>query len=83
MEFSRQEFWSELPFLPAGNLPNPGIKPVSLESPALAGGFFTTWAVWEARRIQHTEYSLQLRPGVLQVGSPRIVRTLVTPFHAS
>ena len=40
MEFSRQEYWSGLPFPPPGDLPNPGIKPVSLTSPALAGGFF-------------------------------------------
>ena len=31
-----------------GNRPNPGIEPVSLTSPALAGGFFTTGATWEA-----------------------------------
>ena len=30
-----------LPFPPPGNLPNPGIKPMSLSSPAWAGGFFT------------------------------------------
>ena len=40
MEFSRQEYWSGLPFLPAGNLPDPGI-PSSLVSPALVGRFFT------------------------------------------
>ena len=34
-----------------GNLPNPGIKPASLTSPALAGGFFTTSATWEAPLI--------------------------------
>ena len=39
MEFSRQEYWSGLPFPSPGDLPNPGIKP---GSPALAGGFFTT-----------------------------------------
>ena len=39
MEFSRQEYWSGLLFLSAGDLPNPGIKSMS---PALAGGFFTT-----------------------------------------
>ena len=38
MEFSRQEYWSGMPFLPP-DLPNPGIKPAS---PALVGGFFTT-----------------------------------------
>ena len=37
--FSRQEYWSGLPFPPPGDLPNPGIEPMS---PALAGGFFTT-----------------------------------------
>ena len=42
MEFSRQEYWSELPFPPPGDLPDPGIEPTSLASPVLAGGFFTT-----------------------------------------
>ena len=42
MGFSRQEYWSGLPLLPAGDLPNPEIEPVSLASPALAGGFFPT-----------------------------------------
>ena len=42
LELSRQEYWSGLPFLIPGDLPNPGIKLVSLPSPALAGGFFTT-----------------------------------------
>ena len=36
MEFSKQEYWSGLPFPSPGDLPDPGIKP------ALAGGFFTT-----------------------------------------
>ena len=39
------EWW---PCLPPGDLPNPGIKPTSLVSPALAGGFFTPSATWEA-----------------------------------
>ena len=42
IEFSRQEYWSGLPFPTLGHLPNPGIKPVSLASPTLAGRFFTT-----------------------------------------
>ena len=46
--FSREEYWSGLPFPPPGDLPDPGIKPVFLASPALAGGFFTTSAPWEA-----------------------------------
>ena len=44
--FSKQEYWSGLPFPPPGDLPDPGIEP---ESPVLAGGFFTTSATWEAQ----------------------------------
>ena len=40
--FSRQEYWSGLPCPPPGDRPDPGIEPVSLTSPALAGGFFIT-----------------------------------------
>ena len=39
--FPRQEYWRELPFPPPGTLPDLGIEPMSPESPALAGGFFT------------------------------------------
>jgi len=42
MRFPRQEYWSRLPFPSPGDLPDPGIKPASLMSPALAGRFFTT-----------------------------------------
>ena len=38
MGFPRQEYWSGLPFPPPGDIPEPGIEPMS---PALAGGFFT------------------------------------------
>ena len=48
MEFSRQEYWSVLPCPPPRNLPDPGIKPMSLMSPALADGFFITSTTWEA-----------------------------------
>ena len=47
--FSRQEYWSRLPRPPPGDLPDPGVVPASLMSPALAGGFFTTSATWEAK----------------------------------
>ena len=46
-EFSRQEYWSGPPF-PPGDLSHPGIEPTSIMSPALAGGFFTISATWEA-----------------------------------
>ena len=49
--FSRKEYWSGLPCPPPGDLPDPGIEPVPLASPALVGRFFTTWdssATWEA-----------------------------------
>ena len=42
MEFSRQEYWSGLPFPSPGDLPNPGIEPKSLVSPALVDDLFTT-----------------------------------------
>ena len=41
MEFSRQEYWSGLPFLPPRDLPIPGIEPMSLTSSALTVRFFT------------------------------------------
>ena len=47
MGFSRQEFYNGWPHPPPGALPNPGIEPVSLMSPAVAGRFFTS-ATWEA-----------------------------------
>ena len=39
MEFPKKEYWSELPCPPPGDLPDPGIEPMSLMSPALAGRF--------------------------------------------
>ena len=48
MEFSRQEYWSGLPFPSPGDLAYPEIEPSLLESSAVAGGFFTISATWEA-----------------------------------
>ena len=45
MGFSRQEYWSGLPFPPPGHRPNTGVEP---KSPASAGGFFTISAIWKA-----------------------------------
>ena len=46
MEFSRQEYWRELPFPPPGDLSHLGIEPVSLASPALVDSLHR--ATWEA-----------------------------------
>ena len=53
MEFSRQEYWRELPFPPPGDLGGPGIE---LVSPALADGFFNISSSWEA------QWSLRMSP---------------------
>ena len=42
--------------LSSRDLPNPGIEPTSLMSPALAGGFFTTRATWEAQILGHNPF---------------------------
>ena len=51
LEFSRQEYWSGLPFPSPGDLPDPGIiKPASPMHLVhrQAGRYLTTWATWEA-----------------------------------
>jgi len=45
-------------FLLQGDLTNPGIKPISLVSPALAGRFFTTSTTWEAKMAQRVKYKI-------------------------
>jgi len=49
MGFSRQEYWRGLPFSLPGHLSHPGIELVSLVSPSLSSGFFTTSTTWEAQ----------------------------------
>ena len=56
MGFPRQKYWSGLPFPSPGDLPNPGVEPKSPVSPAMASGFFTTRATWEA----HTDMIMLL-----------------------
>ena len=51
MGFSRQEYWSGLWCPPPGDLPDPGIEPVSLRSPTLGGRVFIISATWKARII--------------------------------
>ena len=55
MGFSRQEYWHGLPFPPAGDLPDPGIEPTALRSPALAGRFFTTSATQEPQNLTNLD----------------------------
>ena len=47
MGFSGQEYWSGLPCPPPGYLPDPGMEPVPLTSPALVGRLSTTSTTWE------------------------------------
>ena len=61
MKLSRQEYWSGMPFPTPGDLPNPGIEPVSLASPALAGRFFTTASPGKPRADSECIYK-QLTP---------------------
>ena len=72
MGFSRPEYWSGLPYPSPGDLPNQGIKPASLTSPALAGGFFITNATWEAPEIYY---------GMFQTSKIRVCFFLTAPRH--
>ena len=63
MGFPRQEYWRGLPFPTLGDLPKPGIKQISLETPALPGRFFfffPHWATWEALNLHEKELFLRL-----------------------
>ena len=51
MGFSRHEYWSGVPAPIPGDPPNPGIEPASCVPPAVAGGFLTTSASWEALHL--------------------------------
>ena len=62
MEFSRQEYWSVLPFPSPGDLPHPGIEPLSLGSPSLAGRFFTTSATQKPQCVHHQRCSFHVSP---------------------
>ena len=54
MGFSKQEYQTGLPCPPPGDLPDSGVKPTCLMSPALAGSFLTTSATWEAPIYMHS-----------------------------
>ena len=48
MKLARLKYWSGFPYPPLGNLPDPGVKCISLISPIVTSGFFSTTATWEA-----------------------------------
>ena len=80
--FSRQEYWNGLPCPSPGDLPDPGIEPTTLMSPALAGGFFATSATWETQRntywkIKNNFYFLKYHDGGSLVA--KSCATLVSP----
>ena len=65
MGLSRQEHCSGLLCPPPGDLPDPGMEPTSLMSPALAGGLFTTSTIWEAHtEVQTTEMKFSQNPSL-------------------
>ena len=68
--FSRQEYWSGLPFPSPGHLPYPGIKPAFLMSPALAGRFFTASTTWEAQSISCSVMSDSATPRTVARQAP-------------
>ena len=66
--FSRQEYWSGLPFSTPGDLPDPGIKPTSPVSPAMAVRFFTTNTTLQVPPSSKTlSYELYMTLGGLEV----------------
>ena len=67
MEFFRQEYWSRLPLLTPGDLPDPGIEPTSLVSPTLARRFSITSATWKPN---HSFSSVQLLSYVQLFATP-------------
>ena len=83
--FSREEYWSGLPCPPPGGFPTPGIEPMSLISPALAGGFFTTSATWEAQRLADPPkiwwqcLKMKLFQGRLPIASPLLPSNSIEP----
>ena len=61
MGFFRQEYWNGLLCCPPGDLPDPGMEPLSLMSPALAGRLFTTSATWETPSSAYCKLKKTLR----------------------
>ena len=84
MGFSRQEYWNGLPCLPPVDLPNPGIEPESLLSPALAGGFFFFFFFFKLYNIVLVLPYIEMNPPQVYMCSPSW--TLLpppSPYHPS
>ena len=64
MGFFPQEYCSALPFPPPGDLPDPGIKPTSLASPALAGRFFPAGRRGRLQTAQHGLREAERTPAI-------------------
>ena len=79
MRSSRQEYWSGLPWLSPGDLPDPGIEPVSLMSPASGGRFFTTQPPGKLSFISITFWPRILMDFLLNitVALPQALRALI------
>ena len=76
MGFSRQEHWSGLPCPLPEDLPDPGTKPGSLASPAVASRFFTISTTWEANSIfkwpasKHTSFFFLFSYSFIYLAAP-------------
>ena len=81
MGASRQEHWSGLPCSPPGDLPDQGIEPVSLKSPALAGRFFTASAIWEAPSWACLSFLISFYPPFLLFDVSPLTPILWTLMH--
>ena len=73
IEFSRQAYWSQLPFPSPGDLPDPWNEFACLMSPALADWFFTISLTWEAHCLGQIDYFLL----ILCLDEPSNVESIV------
>ena len=86
----RPDYWSGLPFPPQADLPDPGIKPASLMSPALAGRFLSAttclmlWGKWKLGSLSKvTKLSLQSRDLKPRGLTPDLTLFNTVPAHHS
>ena len=79
MGFPRQEYWSGLPFPSPGYLSNPGIEP---NSPALAGGFFTTEPQGKPKLyIQYIQFCVYLNKAALKTKANSYMKIKQYPWN--